>query len=100
MLSFVMGCDGGVMGFVMGKYRAFIGLLRGVMGYARTYARECILHTRIIVTIACASPARVYANARHARHTPSQASTHAGCTCDGVRAHPITPHLIIKKIKK
>ena len=99
MPSFVMGCDGGVTGFVMGKSRAVIGLLRGVMGYACAYARECVLRTRIIVTIACVSPARVYANARHARNTPSQASTHAGFTCYVVRAHPITPHHILK-IKK
>lgn len=97
MPSFVMGCDGGVMGFVMGKSRAFIGLLRGVMGYACAYARGGIFQSRIIVTIACASPARVYANARHARNTPSQASTHAGCGCDGVRAHPITPPSHLKK---
>lgn len=91
MASFVMGVMGYVMGCVMGKCRTVVGLRWARWAIACAYARECISRTRIIVTIACASPARAWANAHHTRNTHHTQALARSRRVTGSRAPHLNP---------
>jgi len=92
------GCYGLCDGLCYGQNQRVYWLVTGVTGYVRARARKCVLRMRLIVSIVCASPARVWANARHTRNTRHTLALVRVTSVTGSRAPRNTPsHL--KNIK-
>ena len=88
MTNFVTGVTGCVTGYVTGKHRAVIGLLRVLRGIAPARACKC---KSIIVSIHHHHVTRTREHARHTRHTRNtpigmRLSRVTGITC--TPSHP------------